>query len=237
MHNGLSDTTRFLETFLPLAQANSRVEWVIFPTATSLAHLASKLKGTNVRFGAQNCHFESKGAFTGEISVGMIKELGSQYCLVGHSERRTLFFETDESCAKKVKTLVENDIIPMLCIGETKAEREGKKTEEVIRKQLKEGLSLFKGGKLSIAYEPVWAIGTGLVATPEMVRDAHKLIRQVLFNQLGEQLGAVVPILYGGSVKPDNCLDLANIPNVDGFLIGGASLDPKSFAQIGQVPV
>lgn len=237
MHNGIQDSGKFLEGFTPLAQSNSRVEWVLFPPAISLSYVSNKLKGTGISLGAQNCHFEAKGAFTGEISVPMIKEIGAKYCLVGHSERRTLFFENDQVCAKKVKTIAEADMTPMLCVGETKEQREASKTEEVVKTQLTEGLKLFKGQTLTVAYEPVWAIGTGVVATPDMVRQAHKMIRQMLFSILGEPFGASVPILYGGSVKPDNFLDLAAIPNVDGFLVGGASLDPKSFAQIGQVPV
>ena len=239
MHLGPREASAFCKEFLTLIEPDARKEWVIFPPAVSLSALQESLKGTNVHFGGQNCYFEEKGAFTGETSPKMLKELGSTFCLVGHSERRQLFGETDSTCAKKIKILLEIGIIPMLCVGETQKERDGGQTVEVLKNQLVAGLSTWSVDfPLTVAYEPVWAIGTGKVATPQMAEEAHVEIRRILGEiTQNRQRTAEIQILYGGSVKPDNSRELIALPNIDGFLVGGASLQPKTFAQIGQLPL
>jgi triosephosphate isomerase len=233
MHNGPTDTKVFVEAFLAL-NPNKNADWLILPPAVSLYTAQSLLKGSAIKWGAQNIHQEPKGAFTGEMSVGMIKELGCSHSLVGHSERRQYFGETDQSCSQKVKVLQAAGITPILCVGETQAERDARKTAEVVTRQLKVALEGHtKGLPLVIAYEPVWAIGTGRVATPEQAQEVHELVFKLLNDFIGPQDAQKTPILYGGSVKPDNAGQLATRPHIDGFLVGGASLDPKSFAQIG----
>jgi triosephosphate isomerase len=169
----------------------------------------------------------------------MLREVGASYVLVGHSERRQIFKENDELCSKKVKALIEQGLIPMLCVGETQAERDQDQTRTVLERQLTAGLKLWnKDTPLTIAYEPVWAIGTGKVATPQMAEAAHAQVRQILGAiTASANRAAEIQILYGGSVKPDNSRELIGLPNIDGFLVGGASLAPKSFAQIGQIPL
>lgn len=235
MNMGPEEAKSFGDAFLPLVK-DSPHRWALFPTYVTLHQAISSFQGSSIQVGAQNSYFEPKGAFTGEISSQLLKEVGCTLALVGHSERRQYFGETDESCAKKVAALQALSLEPMLCIGETKQERENNQTKQVLEKQLKAGLQTADLSKpLSIAYEPVWAIGTGLVATPEMVAEAHKTIRIVLNDLKGSF--CPLPILYGGSVKPENCKDLSSIDDVDGFLVGGASLDPKSFAKIGEMSV
>jgi len=239
MHMGPQDAGAFCDEFARIISPDRQKEWVIFPPAVSLETLRSKFKGGFVKWGAQNFYFEEKGAFTGEISPLMLKELGCAYALVGHSERRQLFGETDGGCSKKIKVAHAHGIIPMYCVGETQKERDAAATDKVLETQLKLGLADWEEGlPLVIAYEPVWAIGTGKVATPAMAEEAHRTIRKILGGVCkNSQLAAEVPILYGGSVKPDNSRELIALPNIDGFLVGGASLQPKSFAQIGQMPV
>lgn len=238
MHHGPKETAAFVKEFSELVSPDSHREWVLFPPALSLPALQQGLKGSLIKHGAQNCHYEPKGAFTGELSVAMLKEVGCTYSLVGHSERRQLFGETDATCAKKVKALAEGGLIPMLCIGETQKERDAEQTVEVLKRQVTESLSLWDPSlPLVIAYEPVWAIGTGRVATPAQAEEAHLAVRRMLSERFGAQKAAETAILYGGSVKPDNCRELAALPNIDGFLVGGASLVAKTFAQIGDIPL
>lgn len=202
---------------------------VFFPSAVSADATAQALAGTGIEWGLQNSWTAPSGAFTGENSVAMSKEMGAQWCLVGHSERRQFFGETDAWCADKVKAIMGAGLKPMLCIGETLEERKSGKMFDVLRTQLTKGLSQIpKASFLAIAYEPVWAIGTGVVATPEQVAEAHKFVDDVL----GELGFRETPILYGGSVKPDNSEALLSIPKVSGFLVGGASLVPAQFLQI-----
>ncbi|HMN67212.1 MAG TPA: triose-phosphate isomerase [Bdellovibrionales bacterium] len=202
---------------------------VVIPPALCAAEVARGVAGSGVRWGGQNSYSEVSGAFTGENSPAVLKAMGASFCLVGHSERRQIFGETDKMMAAKVSALQGQGMTPILCVGETLAERESDKTSEVILRQLREGLSTADKAKdLWIAYEPVWAIGTGKVATPEQVTEAHTILRGVL-----KEWGAGhAPILYGGSVKPDNAGALAKLPNVDGFLIGGASLKVDDFLKI-----
>lgn len=229
------DTRAFFEEWLRVGGESAwdfgpDVSLAFFPPATSLEAVAqSRNAKPGFEFGSQNAYFEKSGAFTGEVSAEVVKELGGRFVLIGHSERRTLFGETDGILAKKVALVQSLGLTPMFCIGETLAEREGGKTGEVLKRQLKEGLVSAKTDlPLVVAYEPVWAIGTGKVATPEQVKDTHALVRQEL-----EALGFKnVSLLYGGSVKADNAGALSKIPNVNGFLVGGASLECQSFRAI-----
>lgn len=214
---------------------------IVFPTATGLESLiqaageaTNKAAGALPIFeiGAQNCFFENSGAFTGETSPKILADMGAKHVLVGHSERRVIFKETNEWIAKKVKAAQSCGLTPMLCIGETLDERKSNKTFDVLKLQLIEGLKLLdKNMPFSLAYEPVWAIGTGQVATAALANEAHSFIRQELARfSLGDL--SYTSILYGGSVKPENAKELIQMPEIDGFLVGGASLDPKSFAAI-----
>jgi len=212
---------------------------VIFPPAYNLLVLkesatALSRAGIVLEYGPQNIHFQKEGAFTGEISAHAVKTLGCELALIGHSERRTLFNETDDVIAKKVKTAVDEELQPMLCVGETLAERDAGRTNEVVKKQLQVGLSLIDVAhdEYVIAYEPVWAIGTGRTATPAQAEETHAFVRQVLTEIAGAKKAQTVSVLYGGSVKPDNAAGLSAQPNIDGFLIGGASLKPADFAAI-----
>lgn len=212
--------------------AGTSHEVVFFPSAISLESAAQSIQKMKVsyelHFGVQNAYSQAQGAFTGENSAAVVKELGGKYVLVGHSERRQLFAEGSELLAEKVAFAQGIGLIPMYCVGETLQEREAGQTKSVLTKQLSQGLAKAdKGGKLVVAYEPVWAIGTGRVATPDQVRETHQDVFEIL-----KGLGFSAPILYGGSVKPDNAVGLIQIPHVDGFLVGGASLEVASFQKI-----
>lgn len=201
-----------------------------FPPTTSL-EAVSQIRNVkhNFEFGAQNCWFEKSGAFTGETSAETVRDMGGQFVLIGHSERRSLFHETNELLAKKLALVQSLGMTPMFCIGESLQEREASQTNSVLQKQIQEGLKFAKPERpLVVAYEPVWAIGTGKVATPEQVKETHAFVRQEL-DRTGFK---GVSLLYGGSVKGDNAHALFKIENVNGFLVGGASLEPKSFRQI-----
>jgi triosephosphate isomerase len=215
-----------------IQKRKSAASLVIFPSAMCLEAVAENAKAAGLQFGLQNAYFESKGAFTGENSAAVSKELGATYVLIGHSERRTLFKETDEMINKKVKSALSLNLIPMICIGETLAERESDRTIEVLEHQISEALkSVPVDAKFVVAYEPVWAIGTGKVASFEQVTEAHhQIFKKLKFLGYSEE----TPILYGGSVKPDNSKQLLGIPHVDGFLIGGASLEVDSFLAIAE---
>jgi triosephosphate isomerase len=211
------------------------IDVMIAPPFTALASVAHALQDSPVALGAQNLHWEAEGAFTGEISPGMLKAAGCTYVLVGHSERRQYFSETDEGVNRKTHAALESAIIPVVCIGETESEREAGETFSVLDKQLRlglEGVSLRGAQELVIAYEPVWAIGTGKTATKEQAQEAHAFIRAQLTQNLGSDLAAGLRILYGGSVKPGNVKDLMAMPDIDGALVGGASLKPEIFAEI-----
>ncbi len=202
---------------------------IFFPPATSWETAGQSLKGSPIQWGGQNIYSEGQGAFTGENSALVLKELGGKVALIGHSERRKVFGETDAGLAKKVSYALSLGLTPMLCVGETLEERDLGLTHTVTAEQLKNGLSTCpKGSKVIIAYEPVWAIGTGRVATPEQAQEAHEKIK-IKLKELGFEGTAV---LYGGSVKPDNAKELLSKPGIDGFLVGGASLEVKSFLEI-----
>ncbi len=210
-------------------------EIMIAPTFLSLPLVAEALKGTNIKTGAQNLFYESEGAYTGEVSGTMIKAAGAQYAIIGHSERRQYFMETNDSVRKKIKAAMEAKLIPVLCIGETEIQRDEEKTFFILDKQIGDGLKGFHSDGLNnlvIAYEPVWAIGTGKTATPDQVNEIHQFIRSVIRTIFGGDFADTVRILYGGSVKPGNVSDLMALKDVDGALVGGASLDADIFIKI-----
>jgi triosephosphate isomerase (TIM) len=210
-------------------------EVVVFPPATAVHAVAQAMKGTAVKVGAQNMHFAREGAFTGEVSPLMLKDAGCTHVLLGHSERRHVFGEDDELVAKKTRAAVDGGLIAVVCVGETLPERESGRTLEVVERQLERALrqlSADEVGRLAVAYEPVWAIGTGQVATPEQAQEVHAFIRKRIAHTHGDPVAAAVRILYGGSVKPDNIAGLMALGDVDGVLVGGASLAADSFLKI-----
>jgi triosephosphate isomerase len=216
------------------ADLGQRFEVAIAPAYPALDRLGQALKGSGIGLAAQNVHAEPSGAFTGEVSTSMLEDLGCQYALIGHSERRQMLGETDLDIQAKARRLEESPIAPILCVGETLEERETGSTLEIVALQLEialDGASHGLASRLVVAYEPVWAIGTGRTATPEIAQTVHAAIRKTLFARLGS-IASDTRILYGGSVKPSNARELLSQPDVDGALVGGASLDPESFAKI-----
>ncbi len=211
---------------------------VIIPPSPYLYLFEEKLRYSKVLYGVQNLFPKFDGAFTGEISLTMAKEFGSSYAIIGHSERRSLFLECDLLISKKVRFCVQNQIKPILCIGENLFQRNGNEYKEFLASQIKDGLSRVTESELAnvvIAYEPIWAIGTGETATPEQVEETHIFLRKFLVDEYGSDFGEGIPILYGGSVKPSNVLELALAQSVSGFLIGGASLDAQTFIEINEI--
>ena len=234
MHKTIAETQEFLDTFLPRAAELDRTELVVCPPYPSLATAVSRCAGSKVWVAAQNMHEESRGAFTGEVAAPMLTELGVQGVILGHSERRGLFGETDEALARKVPAALEAGLTPILCVGETEAQRERSQTEAVLRRQLEADLAQTPDPRLAdmvIAYEPVWAIGTGRNATPEQAEEAIAFIRSLVSDR-DEAAGDTVRVLYGGSVTPDNAAELLGREGFDGALVGGASLEPGDFAAI-----
>ncbi|OHD63831.1 MAG: triose-phosphate isomerase [Spirochaetes bacterium RBG_13_51_14] len=213
-------------------------EVVVFPPSPWAKPVADLCRGTKISVGAQNMYFEREGAFTGEVSPLMVRDAGCRFILVGHSERRHVFGETDDNVNKKVAAAFQNDIEPMICVGELLEERERGLTGAVLKRQVEKALDGVSGDqmkKVVIAYEPVWAIGTGKVATPEMADEAHRHIRRIVKDRYGAGTAAALPVLYGGSVKPDNIAGLYAMENIDGVLVGGASLKADSFLDIIRV--
>lgn len=211
------------------------IDIVLMPPFTALGTVASAIAGSPIRLGAQDLHWEEKGAYTGEISPSMLKDVGCTCALVAHSERRQLFGETDRSANRKVLAALAHDLVPILCVGESEAERDRGVTFVVVDRQVKEGLKDVSESQLEwlvVAYEPVWAIGTGRTATPAQAEEVHQSIRGQLAKLFGSQAASKVRILYGGSVKPDNVDDLMAEADIDGALVGGASLDASSFIRI-----
>lgn len=211
------------------------VDVVVGPAAMALHPIIERLADSPIGVAAQNCHWADKGAYTGELSPVQLAEVGCTHVIIGHSERRTLFGETDENVGKKARSLHDHGLIPIICIGETLAEREGGTTLAVVTRQLDAAIALLDGDELSrtvLAYEPVWAIGTGKTATPEQAQDVHAAIRARLAEKVGAEVAEAVRIQYGGSVKPSNIRALMAQPDIDGALVGGASLDSDSFARI-----
>jgi len=235
MYKTPAEAKAFTDAFLPLVAGHTRDEIALFPSVTSLATVVEAVAGSNVSAGLQNMHFAEEGAYTGETSAAMLKAVGATHTLIGHSERRQYFNETDEIVNKKLHTALKHGIIPVVCIGEVLAERESGQTAQVLLTQLKgalAGVTAPQAHSLVIAYEPVWAIGTGKTATPEMAIEAHMIIRAELANILGYHVAKATRILYGGSVKPENATALLGEEEIDGALVGGASLKPDSFAAI-----
>jgi triosephosphate isomerase (TIM) len=226
----------YVEAFLHEVGEVNDVDIVIIPSFTSIPTLAQASgKAPFIRLGAQNLHWERSGAFTGEISATMLRALFVKYVIIGHSERRTLFGETDEIVQKKVHTALEAGLRPIMCVGESLAERESGSVQKVLGRQVEEGLKGVSADHLSemvLAYEPVWAIGTGRTASPAQAEEVHAFLRSSLAELFDQSVADKTRILYGGSVKPENTEDLMREPNIDGALIGGASLDPHSFARI-----
>jgi len=211
------------------------VDIVICPAYTLLAYLADDLEESNIALGAQDIYWQEEGAFTGEVSPLMLKDAGCQYVIIGHSERRQFFGETNETVNKKIKSSLRHDLTPIICVGENLQERESNNTFKVIQDHIKGGLVDISAEdmlKTVIAYEPVWAIGTGKTASPEQAQEVHKFIRDLLRKMYGEEVASNIRIQYGGSVKPENITELMSKPDVDGALVGGASLKVDSFSSI-----
>jgi triosephosphate isomerase len=231
VHDAVAHVTELRRTLRDVIN----VDVVVAPPFTALAAAADRARDSRIAVSAQNLHWEREGAFTGEVSAAMIHEAGAQYVIIGHSERRTLFGETNFTVNKKIAAALAADLWPIACIGETLAQREANQTPAVLDQQLREGLDGFTAEQLEamiVAYEPVWAIGTGRNATPEQAQDAHAHIRSRLRQWFGVDMAERCRILYGGSVKPDNIASLMAQADVDGALVGGASLDVQSFTQI-----
>ena len=231
------DQTRdFFQAFLPMVKDHNRDEIVVCPTYLCLDAAIAAAKNSNVAVGAQNLYWGDKeGAFTGEVNAAMLVSVGATHVIIGHSERRQYFGETDDTVNLKLKSALEAGLTPIVCVGEVLEEREANLTDDVLRRQCLRAfhtISAKKAAKLVIAYEPVWAIGTGKTATPQMAADAHTIIRTEAAKAFGDDFASHLRILYGGSVKPENAKALMSEEEIDGALVGGASLDPKSFAAI-----
>jgi triosephosphate isomerase len=225
----------FIKEFRPMVKDVDGVEIVVAPPFTALHAAAEAARNSNIGIAAQDAHWEKEGAFTGAVSVGMVKEAGADYVILGHSERRRLFHETDETVNRKLLAVLSAQLTPIVCIGETLEERESGQTLQVLDRQLKQGLDSLTGdqvGTLVLAYEPVWAIGTGRNATPQQAGEAHAHIRSRLRQWFGAHAADHCHVIYGGSVKPDNIHELVALPDVDGALVGGASLDVSGFNEI-----
>jgi triosephosphate isomerase (TIM) len=235
MYKTQAETRAFFAEFLPLVANTTESDIVIAPPFTSIAAAVEAAKGSNVAISGQNLYWQSQGAFTGEISAGMLAEAGCRYVIVGHSERRQFFGDNDGTVAQKARAAVADRLTPIVCVGESLADREDGRTQEVLSQQFLGGpasLTPEEFSRILLAYEPVWAIGTGRTATPEIAAAAHAFIRSCVHDQFSSELSASVRILYGGSVKPDNIRGLRAQPELDGALVGGASLEAKSFAAI-----
>lgn len=235
MHKTVQEATGFVREFSALVKSLNQIELILAPPFTALAAAAEIARNTKVDIAAQDLYFEREGAFTGEISAIMIRDAGASHVIVGHSERRRLFGDTDEWVNRKARAAVAADLTPIVCIGETLEERESGQTLDVLDRQIRAGLDGLGAdaiGGILMAYEPVWAIGTGKNATPAEADEAHRHIRGRLRQWFGGSAADACRILYGGSVKPDNIRDLIGLPDVDGALVGGASLDIRSFHEI-----
>lgn len=234
MHKSAREAVDFIEKLTPLI-AGAEVKILLAVPYTSIAPASLAAKNTRIEIGAENMHEAREGAFTGEISSLMLKEAGASFVLIGHSERRTLFGESEKAIQKKMVRALADDLTPVLCIGESLDERRGQKTAKVLKQQLTsalQGIPKEEAGKMIVAYEPVWAIGTGESATPKIAEEAHSVIRAELSHLFGSKIASHIPILYGGSVNPENAHLLMKEGEFDGFLVGGASLIPESFAAI-----
>jgi len=234
MHKTPSETVSLINELKPLVK-DAQVEVVVCPPFVCLPAAKEAVAGSNIKLGAQNMHWEEQGAFTGEVAPGMLKELGVEYVIIGHSERRQYFGETDEMVNQKVLSAVVHNLIPIICVGETLEQREQGITGEVVDRQTRaalKGLSPDVADRVVIAYEPIWAIGTGRTASSNDANEVIGYIRKVVGEVLGSQAAQQIRILYGGSVKPENAAELMQMPEIDGGLVGGASLKAQDFAKI-----
>jgi triosephosphate isomerase (TIM) len=239
MYKTREETRAFFDAFKPLVTATKHCDIVVAPPFTALQTAVEAAYGTVIGVAAQNLHWEKEGAFTGEISARMLVEMGCKGVIIGHSERRQYFGETDEWVNKKTRAALAAGLMPVVCVGETLGEREGNQTQAVLKRQFEGGMASLTTDDFSrilIAYEPVWAIGTGRTATPEIAAESHRYIRELAAQRFGAERASAVRILYGGSVKPDNIKGLMAQAEIDGALVGGASLDAKSFASIVNYP-
>ena len=237
MNLTLAEAVQLVKAIADSIKGLDGVEVLVAPPFTALLRVKETIGKTPILLAGQNMHWEAQGAFTGEVSAAMLTDAGCTHVILGHSERRTLFGETDEVIDRKTAAAVKKGLVPIVCIGETLEEREKGLTFQTIERQLNLSLKSFREGKkippaTVLAYEPVWAIGTGRTATPEQAQEVHQFIRQWLKAQFGEQPAEAIRILYGGSVKPDNVRELMSKPDIDGALVGGASLKPESFLPI-----
>ena len=235
MYKTPEQAVQFMAAFLPRVSGHSRDEIVVCPPFVDLPEVVALARDTNVAVGGQNLHWEKEGAYTGEVSAAMLKAVGCTHVIIGHSERRQYFGETDDTVNKKLKAALAAGLTAIVCVGEVLEEREAGLTDEVLRRQCVNafrGISAEEGRRFTIAYEPVWAIGTGKTATPELAAAAHRVIRAEAAKAFGNEAAEALRILYGGSVKPDNTKALMAEPEIDGALVGGASLNPESFAAI-----
>ena len=237
MYKTPAQTREFFTAFLPLVKTHTRDEIVVCPPSIDIQAALDSAQGSNVAVGAQNMYWEKEGAFTGEISAAMIAASGCTHVIIGHSERRQYFGETDDTVNVRLKVALEAGLTPIVCVGEVLEEREANITDDVLRRQCSvafRGMSAAKAAKLVVAYEPVWAIGTGKTATPQIAASAHATIRHEAANAFGQEFADRLRILYGGSVKPENAKSLMSEEEIDGALVGGASLSPQHFAAIVQ---
>jgi triosephosphate isomerase len=235
MYKTVAEAAVFVRAFLPLVQGVRGVEIVLAPPYPSIGAVAQLVRGSGIGVASQNVHFADEGAFTGEVSIRMLQEAGATHCIIGHSERRQYFAETDDAVNRKVRATLAAGLTPILCVGETDPEREEGKTFDVVGRQLAGGtkeIPAAMDSRVVVAYEPVWAIGTGKTATPAQAQEVHAFLRGRLKELWGGVAADAVRILYGGSVKPDNIAALMANEDIDGALVGGASLSPESFAKI-----
>jgi triosephosphate isomerase len=236
MNNDLSETQNLISKLTSaLSTLDFNCDVIVCPPFTSLSEANSLLKGTKIKLGAQNMYFEDNGAFTGEISASMLKSVGCEYVILGHSERRTIFNESDELINKKIKKALQAGLTPIFCVGETLEEREKNVTNDIIERQVVNGLKDLTAedlGNIILAYEPVWAIGTGKTATPAQAQEVHEFIRNLIVKNFQAAAADKLVIQYGGSVKPDNAADLLSQKDIDGALVGGACLKADSFIEI-----
>lgn len=236
MYKTIPEALEFVQSFKPLVIASTHCEIVIAPAFTAIKSVSYRLEGSHIEVAAQDVAAETgPGAFTGEVSASMIKDAGARWAIIGHSERRQYYGETDESVNAKIRAVIGAGLSPIVCVGEPLAERDAGHAEQVVGSQLAGGLrnlTVFEASRIIIAYEPVWAIGTGRTATPEIAQQMHAFIRSRIRAMFGDALAEEIRILYGGSVKPENIATLMQQPDVDGALVGGASLEADSFARI-----
>lgn len=235
MHGTIPEAIKRVAELKTKIRADLNIDVAVAPSFTALSSVEIALQGSEIALAAQNCHWDDEGAYTGEISVHMLKDIGCRYVLLGHSERRHSFGESNEFVGKKVRTVIHNEMTPIFCVGETSDERKQNKTFAVIDEQLRRGISGLGAEEISqmvLAYEPVWAIGTGETATPQQAQEVHQYLRNYLSKSADKPTANAVRILYGGSVKPTNTAELVAQADIDGLLVGGASLDAGAFAEI-----